>query len=169
MPDGWVAPPVRLRHGGYIVYETYKNGHNQDETSDYIFTVSSTDEDGEFDVRELPGHGDESKGLDDLLREMIDSEELWDYIPETVEPDEAHRVNVECYALWPSGKWNFITVIIWEDEYDHDDGEVADRAIEKAVSQMDFGGTAYLRTARRAGTWVSHYDCRKAAVRITRK
>lgn len=78
MPMDWVPPEVAFRHGGFVVYYTYRNDHAQDCANERTYTLTSGG--GPCDA-----HGDAGViHVDDLELEVPA-----DYLPD--EKDDAVR------------------------------------------------------------------------------
>lgn len=78
MPTDWVMPEVAFRHGGFVVYYTYRNDHAQDCANDNTYTLTATGTPHD-------GHGEEGViYVDELELDVPD-----DYLPD--EKDAAVR------------------------------------------------------------------------------
>lgn len=70
-----MAPEVFLEHRGYHVFHAYRRDEYPERHTD-VFTLSSDDEETEwrwqFDVRELPGAGEDLTDIPGLIRTAID-------------------------------------------------------------------------------------------------
>ena len=96
MPYDWVEPDIFLEHGSFTVYHLHKSDMKQEQYRDYRYSLyfacsdDDDEEDGAFDVRELPQAVDRPYKTHDeqkaIIRDAIDAGHFDDWADPDGEP-----------------------------------------------------------------------------------